>query len=158
MNNQKFYDIVDTVVSENEENHSLVSEADKLEMADEIEELFESEDYTSKDLKSHVETNLKTDVEIISENSGLDENTIEKYIKAGKEEGWDTKFINEHAEDIQLYEMEREEFIMMLVEDLQIIGEIPEKALRYIDTDHVWNSEVRFDFSETKYGFLYTSI
>lgn len=154
-NNKKFYDIVETVSLENDEIFSMIEEDTKLEMADEIEELFETGEYSMKELKQHVKENLQTNDEYLMDKFNIDEEDLIKYKDVSNEIGRELVYTLEHKEDLSIYDMDEEEFVLFCIEELQIFGEVPEKVIPYIDTEDVYESLLRFDFTETKHGFVY---
>ena len=156
---QKFYDIVDSVISE-DDNFSNTTEATKLEMTDEIRELFINEDYTLSKLKKHVRDNLATNDDSYLKKYDITEEELNDFKVIAKELSWDlVKDVLERKEDIQIYDYDNEdEFVEFLLMDFLILGEIPDAVFPYIDLKHVWNALVRFSFYQTKVGFVYTEI
>jgi len=160
--NQKFYDMVETVIAENYEMFSLIEndETIKLAYADELEEDFETGEYSLIDLKSNLKVNMITNQEYAEEQYGVDEETFNQFVLISKDLGWDLKNeLLERADDIQIYNMEEREFVTYMIEELQILGDVPDKVMNFIDTNHVWESLLRFDFSEVpNVGYVYTSL
>jgi len=156
--NQQFYDIVDTVVAE--EEYELTTEEIKLEMTEQIEELFETGEYSLKELKKHVLNNLMTDDEYLLDKYDISEEELKDFKEVAHDLGWDLiKDVLERIDDIQLYKYDSEDdFVEFLLMEFQVLGEIPDKVYPYIDLKHVWNSLIRFSFTETKAGFVCTDI
>lgn len=165
--NQKFYDMVETVIAENYEMFSLIEndETIKLAYADELEEDFETGEYSLIDLKSNLKVNMITNQEYAEEQYGVDEETFNQFVLISKDLGWDLKNeLLERADDIQIYNMEKQEFVTYMIEELQLLGDVPDKALYFFAgnksvLNDVWESLLRFDFSEVpNVGYVYTSL
>jgi len=165
--NQKFYDMVETVIAENYEMFSLIEndETIKLAYADELEEDFETGEYSLIDLKSNLKANMITNQEYAEEQYGVDEETFNQFVLISKDLGWDLKNeLLERADDIQIYNMEEQEFVTYMIEELQLLGDVPDKALYFFAgnksvLNDVWESMLRFDFSEVpNVGYVYTSL
>ena len=88
----------------------------------------------------------------------ITENELKDFVAVADELGYDLKYILENKDDVILYKMDFDEFIEMLITEWQILGEVNEKALFYIDYEHVWNSLVQYDFADTSVGYVNTNI
>lgn len=160
---KSFYEIVEKVIEDNYEMFSILSE--DIDMKNNYaEELFEEyKNNGSIEIIStfkYLKANMITNQEYAEQEYGVDEETFNQFVLISKDLGWDLKNeLLERADDIQIYNMEEREFVTYMLEELQILGEIPEKALNFIDTNHVWESLLRFDFSEVpNVGYVYTSL
>jgi len=156
---ERFYDLIENVVDENDD-FSNTSYTDKINMLEEIRDLFASGDYTLVDLKKYVEQNLTTNDDFYLEKYDITEEELSDFKVIAKELSWDLeKDILERKDDIQIYDYDSEdEFVEFLLMDFLLLGEISDAVYPYIDLKHLWNSLVRFSFQQTKVGFVYTEI
>ena len=73
MNSQKFYDMVETLITENMRTYSLIlgDQTIMLAEAEALEEEFNTGEFTLKDLKHKLETNLITNQNMHKRNTEL---------------------------------------------------------------------------------------
>lgn len=149
-----FLKIIEDFISEHDEY--TLTDTESEDLLQELEERFDKGDYSKRDMYEYLVQSLLTDDEKLMEAYELNEEDLHKYQVLAKELGFDLIKDILDNEDFQLYEMQRDEFVDMAIDELLVIGEIPEQARWYIDNEHVWSALLRFAFTETSYGIVYT--
>ncbi len=154
---QKIYDIAESLVAESDFK-DIVGDAYILEVAQEIEEEIDGEEYSTLEIKSLARDKVDEIEDFIIDKYDITEDELKDFVAVADELGYDLKYILENKDDVILYKMDFDEFIEMLITEWQILGEVNEKALFYIDYEHVWNSLVQYDFADTSVGYVNTNI
>jgi hypothetical protein len=163
-NNQKFYDLVETFISENEEKYSLLEkdEAIKIEHADELEEMFESEDYSIKDLKEYLKDNLITNEEYAEEEFGVDIDNFGDMELIAKDLGMELKYVCENYESWDVFKGDLKEFVEYMFE-IGLFKDTDEQLINMICNNQsmiedIWERLLKYDYSEVeKLGYVFTS-
>jgi len=157
MRSQKIYDIVESLVAESS-FRDVVGNDYILEVSEEIEEEIGSEEYSTFEIKQLVRDRVDEIQEHIIYKYDITEDELNDFIVVSDELGYDLKYILESKDDVTIYQMDLDEFIEMLITEWQILGEVNEKALHYIDYEDVWKSLVQYDFADTSVGYVNTNI
>ncbi len=161
MNSQKFYDMVETLITENMRTYSLIlgDQTIMLAEAEALEEEFNTGEFTLKDLKHKLETNLITNQEYAQKEYGVEESRFKELELISYDLCLELKWCLEHNDELDTYKMDLKEFCTYMISEVNIFGDVNEKVLNFIDYNRVWDSLLRFEYSEIpKVGYVYTSI
>jgi hypothetical protein len=156
---KKVYELIETVIAENNDNYSLIknNEKEKENCLYEVMEEIEAEEIESdKDIKDIIENNLKENDEYAMDEYGLTEENYKNAVLISKELSVDLENIIENFNEINIYKYETEEdFVDYLVFEELIFGEISDKLKPFINKKDIWNSLLKFGFHYVpKVGFI----
>ncbi|QFR42879.1 hypothetical protein [Sulfurimonas xiamenensis] len=157
MSTQKIYDIVESMVAETE-FEGIAGDEYILLISEEIEDELDNEESSTFEIKQMAREKINDIHEYITEKYDVTEDELEKFLIVADELGYELKYILEHKDEMGIYHMDLDEFVEMSITEWQILGEVSEEALPYIDYEDVWNSLLQYDYAETSMGYVFTAI